>query len=254
MYTSCSVYSQFGLLWFTEDRKNGKTLPIEEGKIFVSIRMSLEEGYDAPPSYDDVELFLHFVDKYVSCNYGKRELSKFYRLNRSKTLFDKLTVFDIAYTILVYENSRDVWDEDLRFKECRTDEQRNAFNRTATQLYHVKKGAKLPTFAEGWTDDGRDYYNELVELAKSMKRDGVFWTELVKHWREYIKRHHKYYYDKIQGESESPILDAEGDADDDGDEDDDECNVDIPELDRNDDELVEDEEEEVRPTSRARVR
>ena len=94
MYTSCSVYSQCGLFWFTEDRKNGKTLPIEEGKIFVSIRMSLEEGYDAPPSYDDVELFLHFVDKYVSCNYGKRELSKFYRLNRSKTLFDKLTVFD----------------------------------------------------------------------------------------------------------------------------------------------------------------
>ncbi len=37
-------------------------------------------------------------------------------MNRSKSLLDKVTASDIAYTILVYENTKEVWEEDLKIK------------------------------------------------------------------------------------------------------------------------------------------
>jgi hypothetical protein len=43
----------------------------------------------------------------------------------SKTFLDKVTASNIAYTILVYENTKEVWKEDLRIKaSSRTDEER----------------------------------------------------------------------------------------------------------------------------------
>jgi hypothetical protein len=33
-----------------------------------------------------------------------------------KTFLDKVTVSDIAYTILVYENTKEVWEENLQIK------------------------------------------------------------------------------------------------------------------------------------------
>ncbi len=47
-------------------------------------------------------------------------------MNRSKTFHDKVTASDIAYTILVYENSKEVWEKDLQIKaSSRTDEERH---------------------------------------------------------------------------------------------------------------------------------
>jgi hypothetical protein len=34
----------------------------------------------------------------------------------SKTFLDKVTASDIAYTILVYENTKEVWEEDLQIR------------------------------------------------------------------------------------------------------------------------------------------
>jgi hypothetical protein len=36
--------------------------------------------------------------------------------NRSKTFLDKVTASDISYTILVYENSKEVWEEELQIR------------------------------------------------------------------------------------------------------------------------------------------
>jgi hypothetical protein len=46
-------------------------------------------------------------------------------LNRSKTFLDKVTASDIAYKILVYQNTKEVWGKDLQIKaSSRTDEER----------------------------------------------------------------------------------------------------------------------------------
>ncbi len=37
-------------------------------------------------------------------------------MNRTKTFHDEVTASDIAYTILLYENTKKVWEEDLQIK------------------------------------------------------------------------------------------------------------------------------------------
>ncbi len=47
------------------------------------------------------------------------------KLHQTKTLLDKISASDIAYTILVYKNNKEVWDEELLIKACaKTDEER----------------------------------------------------------------------------------------------------------------------------------
>jgi hypothetical protein len=45
--------------------------------------------------------------------------------HQTKTLLDKILVLDIAYTILVYENSKEVWEEEILIKaQDKTDEEK----------------------------------------------------------------------------------------------------------------------------------
>ena len=67
-------------------------------------------------TYDQAEHFLWFLDKYVSHAVGNHYFLQWSKLNRSKTFLDKVTASDIAYTILVYENTKEVWEEDLQIK------------------------------------------------------------------------------------------------------------------------------------------
>jgi len=48
--------------------------------------------------------------------------------NRTKTFLNKVTASDIAYTILVYENSNEVWKEELQIRVTSTmdDDRRKA--------------------------------------------------------------------------------------------------------------------------------
>jgi hypothetical protein len=98
----------------TDDKENGCFPPSDNsGKIYVNARGWTSDPQDSKPTYDQVEHFLWFLDKYVShavCNHYFLQLSK---LNRSNTFLDKVTASDIAYTILVYENTKEVWEEDL---------------------------------------------------------------------------------------------------------------------------------------------
>jgi hypothetical protein len=62
-------------------------------------------------------------------------------LNRSKTILDKVTASDIAYTILVYENTKEVWEEGLQIKaRYKTDEDRHYATHHKKTKYHVGRG------------------------------------------------------------------------------------------------------------------
>jgi hypothetical protein len=65
-----------------------------------------------------------------------------------------VTASDIADTILVYENTNEVWDEDLQIKaSSRTDEKRhNAMHHKKT-MYHVGRVKCLKRFGNGWTNN-----------------------------------------------------------------------------------------------------
>jgi hypothetical protein len=69
-------------------------------------------------------LLYYFLDKYVTRIMvgGAKAMGKYYyKANKSKTLLDKLTVSDIAYSMLVYENAYDVWMEDSQAVMCETE-------------------------------------------------------------------------------------------------------------------------------------
>jgi hypothetical protein len=66
-----------------------------------------------------------------------------------------VTASDIAYTILVYENTKEVWEEDLQIKaRYKTDKERHNATYHKKTKYHVGRGKCLKRFGNGWTDNG----------------------------------------------------------------------------------------------------
>jgi len=75
------------------------------GKIFVTVRRWTTDLQHAQPTYDDLEDFMRFLDKYVGHAVGNHYFMQWSKSNRMKTFLDKVTASDITYTILVSENS-----------------------------------------------------------------------------------------------------------------------------------------------------
>jgi hypothetical protein len=70
--------------------------------------------------------------------------SRWKKSHQTKTLLDKISALDIAYTILVYENSKDVWEEELIIKaRAKTDEERKNAERRHNPRYHEGRGKRL---------------------------------------------------------------------------------------------------------------
>ena len=111
----------------TDDNENGWFPPSNSsGKIYVNARGWTSYPQESKPTYDQAEHFLQFLDKYVSHAVGNHYFLQWSKLNRSKTFLDKVTASDIAYTILVYENTKEVWEEDLKIKASyKNDEERH---------------------------------------------------------------------------------------------------------------------------------
>ncbi len=93
----------------TDDKENGWFPPSNSsGRIFVNARGWTSNPQHSKPTYDQAEHFLQFLDKYVSHAVGNHYFLQWSKLNRSKTFLNKVTTSDIAYTILVYENTKEV--------------------------------------------------------------------------------------------------------------------------------------------------
>ena len=79
------------------------------GKILITF-ISLTQN-TITITYEDNLEFLTFMNFYVSKLARARELKSWSVKNPGKTLLDKMTASDIAYSILCYENGIDVWME-----------------------------------------------------------------------------------------------------------------------------------------------
>ncbi len=66
-----------------------------------------------------------------------------------------MTASDIANTILVYENTKEVWEEDLQIKASyKNDEERRNTMHHKKPKYHGRRGKHLKRFGDGWIDNG----------------------------------------------------------------------------------------------------
>ncbi len=100
-----------------------------------------------------------------------------------------MTVLDIASAILVYKNSKEVWEEDLQIKASSKDdkERHHATNKKKTK-YHEGMRKRLKRYGNGWTNNGLEYYQELLRIFKELK-SSVVWETLQDHWILYQKKH-----------------------------------------------------------------
>ena len=131
---------------------------------------------------------MRFLDKYVSHAVGNHYFMQWSKSNRTKTFLDKVTASDIAYTILVYENSSEVWKEELKIRATSTtDDEKRKATREKKPRYHEGRGKRLKRYGDGWTDHGREYYQELLGNFKILKNSNV-WNTLQNYWKLYQKK------------------------------------------------------------------
>ena len=67
-------------------------------------------------------------------------------------------------------------------------EKKSTYQKVAKLKYHVCLGTKLNAFRDGWTESGRDYYIELLEMCEEMRSDTLFWGQLISHWNDFMKK------------------------------------------------------------------
>ena len=135
----------------------------------MTVRKWTTDLQHAQPTDDDLKDFMQFLDNYVSHAVGNHHFMQWSKSNRTKTFLNKVTASDIAYTVLVYENSNEVWKEELQIRATSTT---NDDRRKATReknRYHEGRGKRLKRYGDGWTEDGREYYQLLLGIFKNIK-------------------------------------------------------------------------------------
>ncbi len=139
----------------TDDNENGWfTTSNSSGNFYVNARGWTSYPQESKATYDQAEHFLWFLDKYVSHAVGNHYFLQWSKLNRSKSFLGKVTASDSAYTILVYENTKEVCEEDLQIKaSIKNDEERRNAMHHKKPKYHVGRGKHLKRFGDGWTDN-----------------------------------------------------------------------------------------------------
>jgi hypothetical protein len=131
-----------------------------------------------------------FLDKSVSHAIGNHYFLQWSKLNSSNTFLDKVTASDIAFTILVYESTKEVWEEDLQIKASfRTNEERRKAMHYKKTKYHVGRGKHLKRFGDGWTNNREVYYQEMLRIFKELKSSEA-WNTLQDRWTLYQKKHY----------------------------------------------------------------
>jgi hypothetical protein len=202
------------------DKNNNVDVKVEyeDGEVLPSARAWYLSN-ELHPTYDEAEPLIYFLDKYTRIIIGgSKAMAEFKKLNKGKTLLDRVTVSDIAYSMLVYESSYDVWMEEMVKEEmCATREEKKAFKSVATNKYHVQRGARLAVYADGWTSEGRDHFNALCDEIQDMMNSEELWSTLQRHWDTYSKKYHQYSYVRdtvcLIQENAVETLDQENDDD-----------------------------------------
>jgi len=76
--------------------------------------------------------------------------------HQTMTLLDKIFALDTFYTILVYENSKELWEEEIMIKaQDKMDKEKKKVERRQNPKYHEGRGTRLKRYGNGWTEEGR---------------------------------------------------------------------------------------------------
>lgn len=134
----------------------------------------------------------HFIVECVVKTYGQSKITKWVEKHPGKTVLDMITVSDIAYSVVVIDNSSKVWEQQEHIKTLDDEEQEKFKNpkllpareraeyAKVLPKYTQRKGKKAGYLASGWNNDGRLKYKD-VKKNWDMLYEIDDWLEL---WRE----------------------------------------------------------------------
>jgi hypothetical protein len=101
------------------------TMKMDEFHQVIAVERFMSMQGDGQVILKNQNLHMTKLDKYVSHAVGNHYFLQWSKLNRNKTFLDNVTATDFAYTILVYENTKEVWEKDLKIKASyKTDEEK----------------------------------------------------------------------------------------------------------------------------------
>jgi hypothetical protein len=114
----------------------------------------------------------------MSLGYGTRTVSTWFTKNKGKTIFDLVTMSDIAYTVAVIENGHKRWDE----SKNKSDEDEESPRKTKFAKRGGIKGVYTTT---GWSQEGNKMWEGWKKLS-GYNKFGV-WEKLESMWFDYIE-------------------------------------------------------------------
>ncbi len=179
------------------------------------------EGDEQPDCMRDL---ISFIDYYGTKVIGIREVDRYYRENRDKSILDRLTVSDVAYAVLMYENTVGMWkhDEETRKRGGGTVGREGSGGRGGRappegegvkQKYHVPQGTRLKTFRCGWLPEGEAYFRELENKLRVLWNNTDFFSRLKADWDTYAVENGRCKYRK-KGSMTGNLNEMAGDEDD----------------------------------------
>ncbi len=122
-----------------------------------------------------------FIDKYVTRIYGTRVVNTWLAKNEGRTIFDLITMSDIAYTVAVIENGHETWDEMIDTRQGQDSPKK-------TTKFTKRGGHKREYNTTGWSQEGNDFYNKVREEWKKLSGENrlQLWEKLESEWFEYV--------------------------------------------------------------------
>ena len=117
----------------------------------------------------------YFNDKYVTRSYNSRHITSWAAKIKNKTIFDLVTMSDLAYTVAVIENGHEIWKQmaetqnssakaGLLALKCGGEQEESSTKKTSK--FTKKAGRKREYNISGWSYEGINFYNKLRDKWK----------------------------------------------------------------------------------------
>ena len=193
-----TVYTSF----HTELHKTRRSFESSGRDFDTFLSYSRNHGW-ANVAQDDIALnqLNTLVYYYALEVYGRNEIKMWLKTNQDKSVLDRLTASDLAFTVLVYDNYHPKWINDI--ETAREDEQlkddddaeesvvigrkRKRSNNARPVLRYTKPANVRKKYLEsGWTNEGLRHFKQLhLSFQKLMKHDDA-WQVCKESWDNFI--------------------------------------------------------------------
>jgi len=143
-----------------------------------------------------------FIAKFVIKIYGISAFRKFCMERKGKSFMDKITPSDIAFTLAVIENGREVWEQEYYMKHATEEELEKYKNPQLEEDESLRQKyiKKYPKFTSGkkqkrmylqscWNDEGMKYYKDALKVWTEGMADGNFKRWMDEKWDTWVQGH-----------------------------------------------------------------